>query len=168
MKCKHNQGTKFEYRKETNTSVELCLMCKEILNTFQSFETTKTELSLPQQTSIPVHIEIEENGLLGELFIKQITLQIALGNENIVLNNKYLTEQCIAICSEVHKCLRHIPWKSWKKSQELEIEPLQSEIVDIWQHLINLTISAGIGTDDLMKIYNNNLEKNYKRIKDGY
>ncbi len=105
---------------------------------------------------------------LEELFKKQENLQIALGNTNLVGNQKFINIMIIATIDELMESIRETPWKPWKKHQEFNQENFKEEIIDVWHFLINLSLAAGMDSKELFERFINKNKINHKRKKDGY
>jgi hypothetical protein len=84
------------------------------------------------------------------------------------MNLQYKKDIIMALIAESIEALNELPWKPWKRNQEIYYENFQKEIIDIWHFLINLTIAAGINPEELMVMFTEKNEINIKRQKERY
>jgi dimeric dUTPase (all-alpha-NTP-PPase superfamily) len=105
---------------------------------------------------------------LHGMFKKQIELQVKLGNNDLVGNQKFITEMTLAAVDELMEALRETPWKSWKKNQELNKEAFKEELIDVWHFLINLSLAAGMTSEEVYVRFLCKNKINENRKKEGY
>ena len=115
---------------------------------------------------------------LDILFNKQEILQNRLKNipfKNQKHRQEFINITVLACLDELSEILRETAWKNpkyiaggWKKTQKFKLENYKEEIIDLWHFLINLSISAGLSSDDLFKRFLNKNEENHERQNKNY
>ena len=73
-----------------------------------------------------------------------------------------------ALLHEVIEFQRELPWKWFKTPKELDKEKIEDEISDLWHFLVQLSMEAGLSLDDIIRNYNNKLDKNIQRQIEKY
>jgi dimeric dUTPase (all-alpha-NTP-PPase superfamily) len=74
----------------------------------------------------------------------------------------------LAAIDELMEALRETPWKPWKKQQVLNPDNFKKELIDAWHFLINLSLLAGMGSEELYNLYMGKNQENFKRQESGY
>ncbi len=67
-----------------------------------------------------------------------------------------------ALIHEAIELQRETNWKWWKKSDQLNKNKIQEEIIDLWHFLIQISIEAGLDSNTIVEKY---IEKNMKNLK---
>src|SRR6185437_3199402 len=103
----------------------------------------------------------------NELFKKNIN-----NNHKNKMNNLYDTEEPFegyrifmlssALIHEAIELQRETNWKWWKKTDQLNENKIQEEIIDLWHFLIQISIEVGLDSETVVEKY---IEKNLKNIK---
>jgi len=110
-----------------------------------------------------------ENDKLSDLFKIQMDLQIKLGNnKKVIWNQEYINNMSLALIDEILEALRETPWKPWKKQQSLNKERYKEEIIDAWNFLINLSLAAGMTSNEIYERFIDKNKINHKRKETGY
>jgi len=105
---------------------------------------------------------------LKEFFDEQTKLQEALG-QPLGEGEAALKECVLAAQVELVEVLNEVNWKPWKKSKKVvNKELLVTELVDVFQFLVNGCIAMDIKEEDLMQAYAEKLKINYQRIEENY
>lgn len=73
----------------------------------------------------------------------------------------------LALIDEVMEALHNTPWKPWSKRTSWDWEELQGELVDVFTFLVQLCILAGVGPDDLERMYFEKSKTNEDRQESG-
>jgi len=106
------------------------------------------------------------------LLQKQKDFQVYLKkceDASFLLNNiDFIKEQSMALIVEVTEALNEIPWKTWKKDQQLNLPAFHEELADIQLFLINLVIASGLSADAFMKLCFSKQQLNVSRQQRGY
>lgn len=108
---------------------------------------------------------------LQEMFDKQQQFQEKLGNlplQDLDHHMDFLKEQAIALIDELMEAMREVPWKSWKKNQEYNVIEHNEEIIDMWHFLINISLAAGMESDDIHGMFMEKNKINNQRQEDNY
>jgi dimeric dUTPase (all-alpha-NTP-PPase superfamily) len=74
----------------------------------------------------------------------------------------------LATIDELMEVLRETPWKPWKKQQSWNIHKIREELIDVLHFFVNLCLAAGIGSNQLHKMYLDKNKINNKRQDEGY
>ncbi len=72
--------------------------------------------------------------------------------------------------AQIHESIEFedsLPWKWWKKDK-IDYQNLKVELVDELHFFISKCLIAGVTPKELFKLYEQKLELNYKRQKEGY
>lgn len=85
-----------------------------------------------------------------------------------VMNQEYITMMTLACIDELLEALHETPWKPWKKNQAFSRELFCKELIDAWHFLINLSLAAGMTSDDIHQLYLNKNKINHSRHDEGY
>ncbi|HEY6534300.1 MAG TPA: dUTPase [Candidatus Nitrosocosmicus sp.] len=103
----------------------------------------------------------------NELFKKNIN-----NNNKNKMNNLYDIEEPFegyrifmlssALIHEAIELQRETNWKWWKKTDQLNENKIQEEIIDLWHFLIQISIEVGLDSETVVEKY---IEKNLKNIK---
>lgn len=103
----------------------------------------------------------------NELFKKDIN-----NNNKNKMNNLYDIEEPFegyrifmlssALIHEAIELQRETNWKWWKKTDQLNENKIQEEIIDLWHFLIQISIEVGLDSETVVEKY---IEKNLKNIK---
>ncbi|HXT84351.1 MAG TPA: dUTPase, partial [Verrucomicrobiae bacterium] len=93
-------------------------------------------------------------------------------NNKNKMNNLYDTEEPFegyrifmlssALIHEAIELQRETNWKWWKKTDQLNENKIQEEIIDLWHFLIQISIEVGLDSETVVEKY---IEKNLKNIK---
>ena len=67
-----------------------------------------------------------------------------------------------ALIHEAIELQRETNWKWWKKTDQLNENKIQEEIIDLWHFLIQISIEVGLDSETVVEKY---IEKNLKNIK---
>ena len=105
---------------------------------------------------------------LFQMFEKQVQLQKKLGNENIIRNQQFININILAAIDELMESIRETPWKPWKKEQTFNSENFKNELIDVWHFIINLSLSAGMSSEEVYKRFIIKNKINKKRKQEGY
>lgn len=108
---------------------------------------------------------------LEELFTKQYTFQVSLGNmpfADDAERQAFINMHTLALIDETMEALRETRYKNWKKNQTFDTLKFQQELVDAWHFLINLTIAAGMDAETLFERFEDKHIINIKRQQEGY
>jgi dimeric dUTPase (all-alpha-NTP-PPase superfamily) len=115
---------------------------------------------------------------LDIIFKKQELLQRRLKNipfKNHKHKQEFINITILACLDELSEILRETTWKNpkyiaggWKNTQKFKLKEFREEIIDLWHFLINLSISAGLSSNDLFDEFLNKNEKNHERQDKGY
>lgn len=103
---------------------------------------------------------------LEKMFEMQKVLQQKIGID--ISSTQFRRLMFIGVITEACEAIEQTGWKPWKVSDELQMEEFQKEIIDLWHFVINLTISAGMSTGELYKMYAAKHEINLKRQEESY
>lgn len=107
--------------------------------------------------------------MLKAMFSVQYENQLKRGNiakisGSDVMKQQYINQMLLACYEEVTEIMRETAYKNpdfvtfgWKKSQVLDEQKMQDEIIDLWHFLMNLAIVANMTPE---MFYNKYLEKN--------
>lgn len=102
---------------------------------------------------------------LDQIYRNQSKLQQKLKTD---YDTQFQKDMILGAIDELCECLREIPWKPWKKKQEYHEERFKEEIVDLLHFLVNLSLSAGMSSDELFERYCNKNKINHERHDSGY
>lgn len=72
----------------------------------------------------------------------------------------------IAMESEIDEIRREINWKWWKNPKPVDMERLQSEVIDMWHFLVSLSQTVGLTPQDVLDAYKAKNAENHAR-QDG-
>lgn len=104
---------------------------------------------------------------LEKLFEMQKALDGFVAMQHPEKTNKNLSEWVIGLTiameSEIDEIRREVNWKWWKGEKQIDFNLLHSEVIDMWHFLISLSYRVGLSPDDVMKIYLEKNEENFKR-----
>lgn len=107
--------------------------------------------------------------MLKAMFSVQYENQLKRGNiarisGSDAMKQQYINQMLLACYEEVTEIMRETAYKNpdfvafgWKKSQVLDEQKMQDEIIDLWHFLMNLAIVANMTPE---MFYNKYLEKN--------
>lgn len=104
---------------------------------------------------------------LKELFTMQHQMRQCLGHFKIY-DVEYARVMSLALIDEVMEALRETPWKPWKKEQRWAHSAHAEELIDAWHFLINLSINAGMTSEDIRDMFRKKHIVNMKRQDHGY
>lgn len=99
------------------------------------------------------------------IYAQQMNFQKFLGIESNISNMK---DQIMCLIAEATEALNELPWKHWKKNQELNIENFQDELVDVQLFLLNLCYLSGMSLDTFIIKCQNKQITNSQRQKENY
>jgi len=115
---------------------------------------------------------------LDKLFDLQEKFQIRLENlpfKTFQDKQQYINLMTIACQDELLEALRETSWKNpsyikggWKKTQEYDENAFKEELIDVWHFLINLSIGAGLTSQELYDAFLFKHKENNKRQDDKY
>ena len=136
----------------------------------------KDKSNLSNDSDLENNLQIKSNTMdrLEILFNKQNELfkkKLNTDNKN-KMNNLYDLKEPFdgyrlfmlssALIHEAIELQRETNWKWWKKSDQLDKNKIQEEIIDLWHFLIQISIEAGLDSNTVVEKY---LEKNMKNLK---
>ena len=76
---------------------------------------------------------------------------------------------CTAMSHEVHELQRLTGWKWWKtQTKPMDEYEAKEELIDIFHFVIHAAIVLGLTADDFLRVYEQKMEINKKRQKEGY
>jgi dimeric dUTPase (all-alpha-NTP-PPase superfamily) len=105
---------------------------------------------------------------LDEMFEMQKTLQIRLGNQPMLFDQRNFELMYIGCITELCEMIENTAWKPWKKSAVTNEENLKQEIIDLWHFVINITMCSGVNPELLFKMFCEKNEINNRRQNNGY
>lgn len=129
-----------------------------------------TTIPLPEGTTDSLEI----------LFHYQSKLQERLGtwdkiNGNPAAQQQFMNQMFLAVMEENVEIMRETAYKNpefvpfgWKKTQGLNIEKMQGELVDMLHFWLNLCIVARMTPQDVVKQYLDKNKINHTRQDEGY
>ena len=83
------------------------------------------------------------------------------------LVNTWLRNFSQALKDEVRELDEELPWKWWSKDP-LDMQNIRVEIVDQLHFVISLALTAGMGAEDVFRIYQQKNKVNLARLQNGY
>lgn len=114
---------------------------------------------------------------ISSIYNKQLGLQKRLGysKNELVLNQKFININILALLDELTEALRETQWKNpkvikygWKKTQKFNQENFKNELIDILHFFINLCIASGMEPEEIFNRYFDKNKINFKRQDVGY
>lgn len=109
---------------------------------------------------------------LAELFSSQKALNMKIGVDTDTFTpeeqNEWLQKFSRALGQENAELLDSCHWKWWAKYQKLNLQNARVEIIDMFHFLISMAQTAGMTSEDVMRIYRQKLALNHKRQDSGY
>ncbi len=74
----------------------------------------------------------------------------------------------LAATDELHEALAEISWKPWASASFFNRDAFLGEIVDVLHFIGNLLAGAGVTDAELNKAYDDKMQRNIKRQREGY
>ncbi len=84
------------------------------------------------------------------------------------LKTQWIKQYALALSQELAEAVDCVPWKHWKKNQELNLPHLREELVDCFHFLISLSQVAGMSAQDVFDLYAHKNQVNHERQQTGY
>jgi hypothetical protein len=81
---------------------------------------------------------------------------------------EFIRWNVLALEDELHEALQECGWKPWAKTNHLNTDAFQSELVDAFHFFMNLMLVTGMTAEDLITGYRAKRQKNIIRQQDGY
>jgi len=80
---------------------------------------------------------------------------------------KWILEYCRALTHEVIEVEDACKYKFWDKDKEVDVADVRREIVDCWHFLIDISMAAGMDSNEVLRIYKLKNDVNIKRLESG-
>lgn len=88
------------------------------------------------------------------------------GLEGRFSDTEWVQKHMLAMMAEMTEVLDEVNYKWWKPEKEVDYPALKEELVDVLHFFVSMCLSAGLTSEEILKIYMDKNKENFDR-QDG-